>query len=438
KFKSAVYPKPDAITGSFELRRITTQYAALEEGRDKRADFFEFYWAHLMTGNTVAGVVSWVAGLLFRRPARVPPRLRGHWILGLALFGAVAALILLAGARQWAPPVFSALGLPPLPSWAFLAAGVATAIFGAVATAWVAPVAGDAARYLSPTPNNVAARQSIREAGVDLLQKLQATGDYDRIVLVCHSLGCVVGYDILRHAWGQLDKRSLQGAHPAGGPALEALARLEVAAGKLRHAKPAERGKARADYRSAQRAYFSALASERGKPSPWLVSDFVTMGSPLSKADVLIARDPKELEDKKSHREVPSSPPWLEVDRPSRSVYRFSYPTDASVRIPHHAAVFGPVVWTNLYYENPMLLLGDLVAGPTAPYLGRGVLDVRLEMGPPAFRHLDYWKDPAAQPPGDWLKALRRAVNLRMLSEADLWGEQATAVEVDAKRLPDA
>jgi hypothetical protein len=38
------WSKPDAISGDFELRRLTTA-----QNRDgKRTDLFEFYWAHLM------------------------------------------------------------------------------------------------------------------------------------------------------------------------------------------------------------------------------------------------------------------------------------------------------------------------------------------------------------------------------------------------------
>ena len=77
---SMVYPKPDPITGSFELRRITTRNVPLENGVDKRADFFEFYWAHLMTGNTVQSVAAWLLGLFIRSPATVPRRLLLLWL----------------------------------------------------------------------------------------------------------------------------------------------------------------------------------------------------------------------------------------------------------------------------------------------------------------------------------------------------------------------
>ena len=50
---AAIWSKPDTVSESFELRRLTT-------GRhtgDVRTDFFEFYWAHLMQG-TATGTSS--------------------------------------------------------------------------------------------------------------------------------------------------------------------------------------------------------------------------------------------------------------------------------------------------------------------------------------------------------------------------------------------
>ncbi|MFN3585219.1 hypothetical protein [Phenylobacterium sp.] len=62
---------------------------------------------------------------------------------------------------------------------------------------------------------------------------------------------------------------------------------------------------------------------------------------------------------------------------------------------------------------------------------------MRLKTGGFAFPRLDRWKDPAAAPPHPWLKALRRALNLKRLDEAALWGAQANAAEILAEDLPD-
>lgn len=379
-----------------------------------------------MTGNTVQGVTSWLFGLLFRRPRTVPSRLRLPWLAGLLaylVFAAALTLVALAKARVTLPPVLAD------PVVTGTAAALA-AVFGIVATRWLAPVAGDAARYLSATPDNVAARQKIRDAGVDLLEKLQSSGRYDRIIVLGHSLGSVVAFDVLNCAWGRMKPQVLQASHSEGSPALAALIALEEAAGALTHANTDDdQAKAQSAYRSAQRDYAAAL---RNIPnSPWLVSDFVTVGSPLSKADVLLAYDEQALEQKKQRREAPTSPPVFEVDKPGvdGGVYRFSFPADAEVRIPHHAAVFAPVVWTNIYFPSFAIVFGDMISGECAPQLGRGIRDIKLRIGGPVFRHLDYWKGAEHTPLPDRITALRKAVNLRLQSEDQLWPAPRNVVE---------
>ena len=55
---------------------------------------------------------------------------------------------------------------------------------------------------------------------------------------------------------------------------------------------------------------------------------------------------------------------------------RFSFPPDAVQRVPHHAAVFGPTRWTNLYFPSKLLLWGDLVGGELRSIFGPGVRDI--------------------------------------------------------------
>lgn len=171
-----IWSKPESITGSYELRRVTTDFAKLEGGKAKRVDFFEFYWANLMTGNTVKSVWGWLFGLLFRLPSSVPRPLFGYWLIGVALYTLSALLLAVTAVPK------DLQAHLPLPSWIYALGGVFAFVLGAIGTAWVAPVAGDAARYLSAKPDNVDARQKIREAGVNLLSKLHASEHYDRII----------------------------------------------------------------------------------------------------------------------------------------------------------------------------------------------------------------------------------------------------------------
>ena len=62
-------------------------------------------------------------------------------------------------------------------------------------------IVGDAVYYLDPAPANIQRRQEIRAKGVEILNKLHASQEYQRIILVGHSLGSVIGYDMLTYAW---------------------------------------------------------------------------------------------------------------------------------------------------------------------------------------------------------------------------------------------
>ncbi len=421
--RNETWSKPELLSGSFELRRVTTREAAT--GDRRRFDFFEYYWAHRMQGHTLGGLVRWTLGLFIRPSSAVPPDLRPVWALGLMLLALAVGVALLAAV----PEAAAWLGLPP---WLLLAASVLSAAGAFFVNAMVLPHAGDAARYLSPEPDNVDVRQHIRAEGVALIEKLTASGAYDRIVLVGHSLGSVIAHDILNFAWTRLEGDRLAKVHAAEGMTMAALANVEQAALNLEGASDAEVGALRSRYRDAQRSYAAALAN--AEMPIWIVSDLVTLGSPLSKADILIGRNAEDLRKRISRREIPICPPALEE---ARAYGRFSYPVASDVRRPHHGAVFAPVVWTNLYYSHAFILFGDIISGPVRHLFGRGVLDVRLPIGsPPGFRHLDYWRGSENDPVPAAILALRNALNLSGVQrDAALWAEQADAAEINANDL---
>ena len=422
----AIYSKPDALIDSFELRRVTTRHARPKGGTSKRVDFFEMYWADLMTGNTVQSFTRWWTGLLIRKPSSVPARLVGPWLAGLASLALTTALLLAAAAAASKNPLVSPW-FAKAPAWTLGVLATFSAAFSLVAARWLAPVAGDAARYLSPDPDNVAARQKIRQAGVELIEKLTQSRRYDRIIVVGHSLGAVIAYDVLNVAWGRIATQTWAAVHQAQGPVMQALSNLERKAGELNRAVADQKGLARLSWREAQRAYHAALAMT---PSPpWLVSDLVTLGAPLSKADVLMARDKRAFELKRARRELPSNPPWLEKN--SKSKTRFSFPFDDPARTPHNGAVFAPVVWTNLYFPDFLIAFGDIISGRVTSLFGAGALDVQLPRMGLAFRHLDYWKGAGTSPAPPWIAPLRKALNLAGLSDDDLWGAEASADEIE-------
>jgi alpha-beta hydrolase superfamily lysophospholipase len=72
-------------------------------------------------------------------------------------------------------------------------------------------IAGDAAHYLDTIPENIVIRHEIRRDGIELLRKLHMVGrdpsddntefidkPYDRVVVIGHSLGSAIAYDVLK------------------------------------------------------------------------------------------------------------------------------------------------------------------------------------------------------------------------------------------------
>lgn len=385
------WSKPDEISGDFELRRITTT----ENRERKRTDFFEFYWAHLMQGTTLSHLGAWAKVLLFRSPSRVPRQLLGIWWTMVAL--AVVAI---------AAVVCKAAGILPIPASFLVWGSILWLLLGGALTGLMINVAGDAARYLHVAPGNIAIRSGIRQAGIDLLEKLHASKEYDRIILVGHSLGSVIGYDILTHLWPRYNSASApeEGKENAD-TAQKALEKLAAVPGSAKLNVN--------EYQRAQSAYFDELQTREKK---WLVSDFITLGSPLAHAGVLLARNEEELAMKKAHREFPTCPPVLEVLKGSE---RFTYRDRAEAPKewrPNHAAVFAPTRWTNLYFPCQWTMFGDAIGGPVAPAFGPGIRDVPVstDLRGGIFAHTLYWTLPKANRAAvpDCITQLRKAVRL--------------------------
>lgn len=404
-----VYSKPGGTADNHEMRRVTTRGSRYE---DRQFDFYEYYWAHMMRGNTLADVKSWLISLFLRPKSALPPGYSGHWIAGWALT-ALAMIAYLAWLRWsdtlgWLTGV--AVFLVPFPTGLILSKAI--------------PIVGDAARYLRPEPRNVEARQSIRAGGIALVHQLHESGEYDRIVLVGHSLGSLIAYDILTHAWAQVDKGALAAQHAAGSQLMKRLTELETASanlfepekvdGRLKPATQCANFQAlQSSYRNAQRAYRRALAAQNGPL--WLVSDMITLGSPLGKADLLLARSEDEFDRRKDRREFPTCPPVFEYW--GQAVKQFSYPRGGSSRIPHHGSPFAPTVWSNVYFPDKLLYLGDPIAGAVSPQFGPGVSDVRLPNRGIRFQHLDYWRAFDDKNGHFTIAALRGALNLRDQNE---------------------
>lgn len=394
------YSKPDSLADGFELRRL------VRADRKKRTDYFEFYWAHLMPIAETDRLTAWYYMLLARRPGDVPPRFRPIW--WISWFGiAVAALLAIASVIAFLTTGIAEGSVIPKLPWGL-------AIIAGALWLTVRAYVGDAAIYLSPHPRTVEARNRIRSAALTLLERLHASGRYERIVVVGHSLGSVIGYDMLTYAWQRASDRQREAvrARASGNPLpdgpfrrhAESLVQQMAAAGP--GAEPADEAEI---WQQASSALFE---EQRAEGLEWLVTDFVTLGSPLAHGDLLLARNGKDFARRVAESELPTAPPLLDESR------YFSYPVYPKVggvhpngRVLHHAACFAVTRWTNLYFPCRWLVWGDVVGGAVEPLFGRGIHDV-----PVATRrwggflaHTHYWTADKRDEgrPGDPVAALR-------------------------------
>jgi hypothetical protein len=206
---------------------------------------------------------------------------------------------------------------------------------------------------------------------------------YDRIVVLAHSLGTVVAYRLLAHYWGSVyHQLDLTGTTAAAGS-------VEKAAAELATHPDAQHVGA---WREAVRGYWAALNARGKQPSPWRISDFVTVGSPLTYASLLMENSDREFKQQvQLYKRYPSSPPQLRTA--NGKIFEGLWP--------HHSAMFAATCWTNLYFPHRGVVNGDIIGGKLAgpveeARLGRGVLDVSLEHDKTVagFTHNEYWRWP--------------------------------------------
>lgn len=396
-----IWSKPDARTGSLELRRLTTRKSrsggAFPNG--VRSDFYELYWADLTAGSTSGQLVGWIRYLLLRPWSRVPGPVRGAWIL--LWFLVVLAVCLIA------------IGFIPADAWKAVFPGwlpqataiAAAAMIGGLAQQIGTRSFGRVVKYTRAEPDNIAARAAVRDRGLKLIRALHQNSEYDRVIVVGHSLGSILAFDLVSYFWAEQEEARTVAE---GDVSFGNLCDLERAAQPLWNGSPSPDDHSR--YWKAQSALRRSLDKKVSNASArWLISDLVTFGSPLTHAEFLLASSRQDLKKRQADRELPRCPPMVEeldewrVDYarkigllPEGRTTLMAFPS----RDPknswtiHHGAVFSAVRWTNIYDPARLILCGDLISGPMRLSFGNGVCDVSLadiDGQSSSFTHTKYW-----------------------------------------------
>lgn len=384
--------KPNKLAGSDELRLITTP----ADINDRITEFYELYWSDVTHGTTVDRLWAWVKGLLFRRWSEVPRDVKGLYLL------VWIAVLLIVGPGIFAA-VTKAFGWPSLfclsaGIWAAIAAAMTLLVSGILA-----PYLGDVAIYVQAFPGTVAKRKEARERGLALLQGLMDSPRYDRIVLVGHSLGTILAYDLLQLLWirncaGGFDdpdnRDDLDHLDDATRKQFEAVGK---------HALPMDSGKRAAikwdkdqlgKFRELQWQTYQALRAAPVGKSRWKISDFVTLGSPLTHAEFLLTRNQKDFYKSIEERLFSTCPPVTEWVSKQTVLFPRNKP-----RHPHHAAMFAAMRWTNIYDRGNWVITGDPVSGPMTENFGPGVENIRVRLTwrfGRIFTHTTYWSRSAS------------------------------------------
>jgi len=356
--------KPSSICQSLEQRRLTTNDPLVTgtKSRLPRTDFFEYYWAHHTVDSTLQHLKGWFFSLIWRNPRHIISHhpltlLPIYLILWLMLIFVVTyTLTVHIFTIEPANQISAAEACSSFSTlcWQTIKDPVFELLGGAIlagVTLFLVQYFGDVARYVRASPANIEIRQNIRQGGIELLERIHKSGEYDRIILVGHSLGSIIAYDILNHLWARHNKFEDEAGKETKLSEQAKLLCDELCA----LAKDIKDEASQANYRHKQHQLFTQLTVDDNNNN-WLISDFITLGSPLTYADVLLFSSEEQFMWRKLDREYPTSPPVLEEDK---IYYAESFM--------HHAAVFAPVRWTNIYSKTYALVFGDIISGPVSP-----------------------------------------------------------------------
>jgi hypothetical protein len=222
-------------------------------------------------------------------------------------------------------------------------------------------------------------RSKIRQQGISFLKKLHtitSNGKVDRIIIVAHSLGSVVAYDLMRLLWSEYNKVFTK-SPDMDQQQLRALDKFNLENN-------------RQSLNAFRDLQFATWKEQRQNGNPWLISDFITLGGALHAADYfIVSQEPFEALVKQ--REMPVCPPLKDEHDGSMTYCPPPFEVEGvkrSVHLLNWSAMFAVTRWTNIYFRS------DYVGGPMKRKFGNGIKDIeKPRKGFFLFPggHTEYW-----------------------------------------------
>lgn len=342
----SIYSAPERITGSFDQRKLIGFH------NNVQYDCYEYYWAHLIKEPSVSDTISWMYKLIWKKE----PSERLNKYISIIRMSSIGLLLLISIIIFFYYWLFTWI-ISCCPLWSHLFFFIVSVvafyklrnIFRLLTQSF-----GDVIRYTVPHPSNIEGRQKISNNAVEFLTNLHDK-DYSRIVIVGHSLGSIIAYEMLINTFGHLNKlfKNVERIEEKDKEELLEVSREES---------------------------FNKMQFMGWK---WKVSDFITCGSPLCHAEMILTKNKDLFKNKKELGEYPVSEPIQD----SRKLFYLNKKTKKY--IPTHYSVFKYVEWNNIHFEN------DIIGGKLRALFGQDIHD-HPPIKPKTFKrilasHTQYW-----------------------------------------------
>jgi hypothetical protein len=392
--ESEIFYNPSYFGLRGEISRISIDRSRYRP----KTDIFEYYWAHEFRDNKISTINNWFFYLFLACVKKIrhdgaasgSGSIAGLFKMSKELLVVIAGLVyglitlVLAGSLIHASHSLTSLVTVALIGFAIYKIFLSNILFGYLA---------DAAKYLSNHPDNISARERVRSGAIDLIRSLNESDEYDRVMVVGHSLGSVIGSDALTHYWHEVCHS--MGHDPSGRTNLKQRYSELMNYIKAFDANIGTIG----ELQKRQRLMREALCEGGGN---WKISDFVSIGSPLSFANFLLARNDEDFRARSEvTRELLLCPPIGGEDK--HFIHKNVTLVDGirGSLYPTSWSAFLYTRWTNIYGSK------DLVGGPVAPLYGKAVMDIRVESSSYLAAHVEYFAGRSTRVSNQVISALK-------------------------------